>query len=477
MTSNGAGGTQISAREILTVIFRRKVPIIICAVAVGAAALSAASRTTSVYNATAKVLLRRTGAHPLATTWTPFYGLEEEMNTEVELVNTQTVLGHAVEILRDKGVRVHVAQGDSEITRDPTVGDLRGGISANPVEMSNVLLISYTGADPDFVGEAANAVAEAYVAYRIQVRKSGDMRTFFEDQLAALQARVLGLIETDLALRKEGEIYDLEWQYQTAIGRSSELKKNWAEVKSKRIAEEEKLQLIRQRLAEDPGLLVPFSDILRTTLGSQMMSEYWGLHKQRDERVSYLTESNPEVKMLDDRLARMEERFREEVQRQIKEKEFLIEDLKAEEKGYEVSVQEIADGLRQTPDVVAQIEHLKREIHFTYTHYDKVLEKMLDAVAAEADDIRIANAKVISPAIARITRAGRMQGVYVAFSIVLGITLGIGFGFLLESLDHSVKSAADVEDSIGVPLLGSIPQSRRLPGLTGRVDRTFRRDS
>ena len=477
MTSNGAGGTQISAREILTVIFRRKVPIIICAVAVGAAALSAASRTTSVYHATAKVLLRRTGAHPLATTWTPFYGLEEEMNTEVELVNTQTVLGHAVEILKDKGVRIHVAQGDSEITRDPTLGDLRGGISANPVEMSNVLLISYTGADPDFVGEAANAVAEAYVAYRIQVRKSGDMRTFFEDQLAALQARVLGLIETDLALRKEGEIYDLEWQYQTAIGRSSELKKNWAEVKSKRIAEEEKLQLIRQRLAEDPGLLVPFSDILRTTLGSQMMSEYWGLHKQRDERVSYLTESNPEVKMLDDRLARMEERFREEVQRQIKEKEFLIEDLKAEEKGYEVSVQEIADGLRQTPDVVAQIEHLKREIHFTYTHYDKVLEKMLDAVAAEADDIRIANAKVISPAIARITRAGRMQGVYVAFSIVLGITLGIGFGFLLESLDHSVKSAADVEDSIGVPLLGSIPQSRRLPGLTGRVDRTFRRHS
>ena len=72
MTSNGAGGTQISAREILTVIFRRKVPIIICAVAVGAAALSAASRTTSVYHATAKVLLRRTGAHPLATTWTPF---------------------------------------------------------------------------------------------------------------------------------------------------------------------------------------------------------------------------------------------------------------------------------------------------------------------------------------------------------------------------------------------------------------------
>jgi uncharacterized protein involved in exopolysaccharide biosynthesis len=181
--------------------------------------------------------------------------------------------------------------------------------------------------------------------------------------------------------------------------------------------------------------------------------------------------------MLDARIAKMRERFREEVERRIKEKEYLVEDLKAEEQGYAVSVQEIADALRRTPDEVAQIQHLQREIHFTYTHYDKVLDKMLDAVAAEADDIRISNAKVISPAVARITRAGQMQGVYVAFSIVLGIALGIGFGFLLENLDHSVKSASDVEDNIGVPLLGSIPQSRKLAGLTSRVDKTFNRNS
>ena len=71
MTTNGAGGIQISAREIFTVIFRRKIPIILCAIVVAAVALSAASRTTSVFQATAKVLVRRTGAHPLATTWTP----------------------------------------------------------------------------------------------------------------------------------------------------------------------------------------------------------------------------------------------------------------------------------------------------------------------------------------------------------------------------------------------------------------------
>ena len=41
MTGNGSGGSQISAREILTVIFRRKIPIILVAIVVAAAALSA----------------------------------------------------------------------------------------------------------------------------------------------------------------------------------------------------------------------------------------------------------------------------------------------------------------------------------------------------------------------------------------------------------------------------------------------------
>lgn len=477
MNGSDTGTNQISAREILTVIFRRKVPIVICAIAVAAAALSAASRKTSVYQATAKVLLRRMGATPLATTWTPFYGLEEEMNTEVELVNTRIVLERAVDILKEKGVRIHVAAGDSQVTREPRVGDVAAGIAAIPVETSNIMLIRFTGADPNFVSEAASAVAHAYVEYRVQVRRAGGIEEFFEDQLRLLEVRLLDLKETELALRKEGEIYNLEWQYQVAITRRSEIQTRLAEVRSARIGEQEKLRLIAKRLEEDPDVLVPFPYDALDRLGGEMLSEYWDLRKQRDRKSVSLTESNPEVRMLDTEIEKMRKRFDEENQRRIREKEFLVEDLMAEEKGFETAIAEISDQLRRTPDVVAEIEHLQKEMAYTYKHYEKVLEKMLDAVATEADDMRISNAKVIGTGTAQLTKAGRMQTVYVAFSILLGVTLGIGFGFLLESLDHSVKSAADVEDNLGLTLLGSIPDSQRLSQLTSRVDNTFRPDS
>lgn len=477
MNGNDTGTTQISAREILTIIFRRKVPILICSVAVAAAALSAASRSTSVYEGTARVLLRRSGATPLAVTWTPFYGLEEEMNTEVELITTTVVMERAVGLLNERGVFIHESVGDSLVAREPTVDDIAAGISALPIEMSDIIVIRYTGYDPQFVGEAANAVADAYVEYRIQVRTTGRLQDFFSDQLTSIEHRLLGLKERLLALRKEGEIYNLEWQYQTAIARRSQLLEDLAMVRGQRLAEEQKLVNMKRRLQEDPDVLVPFAGFARDKIGGEMLSEYWRLRSSHDELVSQLTESNPQVKMISDRIEMIKGRFREEIERRMKEYEFLVEDLKAEERGFELAAYATSEELRRTPDVVAEIEHLEKEIHYTYEHYEKLLEKILDSMASEANDIRISNAKVISSAQAQLTKAGRMQTIYVAFSILLGVTLGVGFGFLLENLDHSVKSAADIEDRVGLPLLGSVPADRRLAQLTGRVDRTFSQSS
>ncbi len=477
MNGNGTESRQISAREILTVIFRRKVPIIIVAVIVAAIALTAASRTSSIYEGTAKVLVRRMGASPLVTTWTPFFGLEEEMNTEVEIITSAVVMQRAAEILRERNVYVKHEVGDSVVLTEPTFGDVAAGISATPVEMSNVLLVRYTGTDPEFVSEAANAAAEAYIEHRVPVRSSGGIQAYFDEQLSIVEARLIDLISTELMLRREGGIYDLEWQYHAQIGRQTELELQQDEVRSRRLAEEKKLRLVRERVSDDPELLVPFSEFTRDKLGSQMLLEYWALRKERDEKAAFLTETNPRVRMLDDRIARMENRFREETERRMRDREFLVEDLMAEEMGFQTSIDAITDDLRETPDLVAQITHIQKEIRYTYVHYEKLLEKMLDSMSSEADDIRLSNAKIISPAVYQLSTAGQMQTVYVFFSILLGVSLGIGFGFLLENMDHSVRTASDVEDNLGIPLLGSVPESREMHKLTRRVDVTFGKKS
>jgi len=469
MNGNDMGSTQISAREVFAVLFRRRIPILICALIVAAAALSAATRAKTFYDATAKVLLRRTGASTLATTWTPFYDLEEEMNTEMEIVTAGPVLERAVELLNQKGVIVPGVAKKHQPARPPTLEDVSAGVTAAPLEASNIMQIKFRSAWPGFAREAANAVAEAYVEYRVMARKTVGIEDYYQDQITRLDQRLLDLHKEDLNLRKNGQIYDREFQQRASINRQYEMKLKLAQVRSRRATEEAKLAAMKQRREEDPSTLLPFVVTNEDALGQTMLTEYWNLKRDRDELATRFTPSNPQVRMFDDRLMKMEQRFRDEAERRIKDQEFLVQDLTAEEASQQAELDVSASDFLPDPEVVAQVEHLEKQIYYTYLHYDRLLEKWLDTIASEADDIRISNAKILNPATVKMTKAGQMKSVYVVFSVVLGITLGIGFGFLLENLDHSLKTATDVTSVVGVPLLGSVPDTERIHEIKSRL--------
>ena len=46
-------------------------------------------------------------------------------------------------------------------------------------------------------------------------------------------------------------------------------------------------------------------------------------------------------------------------------------------------------------------------------------------------------------------------------SIVLGLVLGIGLVFFLDSLDDTVQSVQDVEDYLGTPVLGNVSKMKK----------------
>jgi uncharacterized protein involved in exopolysaccharide biosynthesis len=419
------------------------------------------------------VLLRRTGANVLATSWTPFYGLEEEMNTEVEIAVSDPVLVRAIEILNERNATVTEVVKKHRTTRPPVVEDLGVGVSAEPIEMSNIILIKCRGADPKFVREAANAIAQAYVEYRGVIRETRGVDEYFEEQINKLNNQLIDLSKTELELRRKAGVYDREWQQRMIMNRETEIALKVNQTRGRRTSEEAKLVIMKQRIKDDPNVVWPFAVTDDDHLAVQMLTEYWNLLRERDNIASSYTPTNPQVKMLEDRVARMEERLREEAQRRIKDKEYLLEDLKADEAAFQGELRRISDEYIQDPDVIARIEHLGQEIHYTYLHYDRLLEKMLDTMASEAEDIRMSNAKVLSPADVKMTKAGQMKSVYVIFSILLGVTLGIGFGFLMENLDHSIKSASDVEDLVGVQLLGSIPEAGHVSEIRNRGNSEF----
>ena len=76
---------------------------------------------------------------------------------------------------------------------------------------------------------------------------------------------------------------------------------------------------------------------------------------------------------------------------------------------------------------------------------------------AQTGDLESVNARVVQSAFVPRTpfSPNKQRGVILA--LILSLLAGIGAAFLLEQLNNKIRNAADVEDKVGLPLLGMLP--------------------
>ncbi|WKA50226.1 Wzz/FepE/Etk N-terminal domain-containing protein [Planococcus liqunii] len=72
--------------------------------------------------------------------------------------------------------------------------------------------------------------------------------------------------------------------------------------------------------------------------------------------------------------------------------------------------------------------------------------------------MKVDNVSILSPAVLKENPAPVAPNpmLNMAIAAVVGLMLGVGIAFLLEYLDTSIKNEQDIEDFLGVPLLGVI---------------------
>ena len=93
---SGDSTRQFTARDMLAMVFRRKWIILSIFFVTLALGVSASLKTTSEFVATAKVLIRRAEGSSFQKLRSPYLGLEEEMNTEIEILRSRTVMSRAL---------------------------------------------------------------------------------------------------------------------------------------------------------------------------------------------------------------------------------------------------------------------------------------------------------------------------------------------------------------------------------------------
>lgn len=457
---------QFSFRDMLAMVFRRKWIILSIFFVMLATGISASFQSTSEFMATAKVLIRRDGGSQLARTQNKTHGLDEEMNTEIEILRSTPVLDRAVDYVEAEiadlsdaeKAELFPAEDESMAYTPPTPGWLNKNLQAEPVEQSNVIMIRFRHENPATARMLADAVSNAYVVERVAVRRNPMLESFFQDHTAGLKDRLLDLRMELGELQIESGVYDEEWQQRLNLGTLDELRTELLRVRVRRETEQRKLAGIRQRMQANPDLLVPILEFEEERAFQEVRMKLIDKQTRHAELLGRFLPDHPKVKQSEAFIALLEQDLKKEITHQIEMREGEIMALRGQEAALADAVRQQIEEMNRIPRFAPMIRQVEREINNTAELYELVGTKMVDTQITESEDQRMLNAKVLSPATVRISFVQQRKGLFAVFAALLGLSLGLALAFLLEGLDNTFRTPDDVEINLGVPLLGSVPE-------------------
>lgn len=479
----------LTLRDVTAVLFRQKRILLISFVIIVLLVVLSGALTPS-YMAEMKILVRRERVDPVVTSQpnAPQVVQEEitesELNSEVELLNSQDLLRKVV-IANSLQSKQHSWRGmfgkaSEEVSIARAVRQLAKGLKAEPLHKTNMISVSYDSSDPDLAARVLNSLAGLYLEKHLQVHRPTGEFTFFDRETEQLrrgldtaenrltdftrqQGVVSAQLERDLTLQKASELEASLTQTQAAIA-ETEQRILTLERQAASIPPRTTTQL---RTSDNPQLLQQMKSTLltlelkRTELLSKFEPTYrpvQELEKQISEtRAAIAGEKNAPVR---DETTDQNPPY-EWVKSELAKAHTDLSGLNARAAAIQTALVKYRGSARTLQEAAIVQEDLQRTAKTQEENYLLYQQKGEEARINDAlDRGGILNVAIAEPPTVPAL-PDRSFLYYCLLGILLATTVSIGLAFTVDFLDPSFRTPDEVLSFLDSPVLASIPKNGR----------------
>jgi uncharacterized protein involved in exopolysaccharide biosynthesis len=479
----------LTLRDVVAVLFRQRrlllasfVVILIAAVVSGA--------LTPTYKAEMKILVRRGRVDPVVTSQTNAMSqvvseeiTESELNSEVELLNSQDLLRKVVlaNSLQSTESSWHFFGKSSEEVRiAKAVRQLGTSLKAEPLRKTNVISVTFESRDPELAARVLNSLANLYVEKHLQVhRPSGEFK-FFDQETAQLRTG-LDLAETRLTdFTRDRGVVSAQMERDLTLQKASELEASLIQTQAAIAETEQRTRTLEQQIAsipprmvrqertsDNPQLLQQMKSTLltlqlkRTELLSKFDPTYrpvQEIEKQiRDTRAAIEGEKNAPVR---DETTDQDPTY-EWVKSELVKAQAELSGLKARAAANNVSLARYRSGARTLQQAAIAQQDLLQTAKTEEENYLLYLRKEEEARINDALD----RGGILNVAIAEAPTVpvlpARSFWLYGLLSVFLAGTGSVGLAFTSDFLDPSFRTPDEVAGFLESPVLASLPKNGR----------------
>ena len=352
---------------------------------------------------------------------------------------------------------------DPEIQRqraaDRLVSRFLGKLSVRQVTLSPVIQISYTTPDPELSARIANAVAETYVVSQLEAkfeatRKAAvwlnerleDLRTNVRDTeraVAAYRARH-GIVSGRGANLTGEKLSELNSQYILSQSERAEVEARYRQVK---------------RVLNSGGSADVTPDMQQSPLMQRLLEQETLLNRQLAELSSRYGERHPKLIDARSELTDLHRKIKSEVSKVASALKSELVVARSREKALHDALEKAEQQAASEGSASVTLRELEREAEANRLIYETFLSRFKET--SQQQDIQQADARVISEAAPPAGPSAPRKRLILTVILIITAVGSVVLALFLEALDVGLKSAEQVEELTGLPVLTMVP---KIPG-------------
>jgi uncharacterized protein involved in exopolysaccharide biosynthesis len=371
--------------------------------------------------------------------------------TQYEIIRSRPVIERAAAALSAK-----TRAGSTASRPEGTARELSGAISVEPKRNTRLVLIKIDGPDPARAAEEANALANAYAKYNVELKLKGarDALVWLTEEAGRLRAKVEESSQALQNYRVKAGILGMQEQRQITASKIMDFNKAFLEAQAQRLSLESKLEQLT-RIAKEPAGVQTIFTVADNPLIEKLKGEAANLETERSKLLKVYKDKHPEILKIDAQIQQVKQRLDAEFQNTLQAVQTQYKVAKAREDTLANQVNQLRNEGQQLNEKEMQYQNLQREVESNQALYDSVVKRMKETgVAGGLED---SNVRIIEEATTPTIPIRPQKGRNIILSLVAGLVLAVGAALALEYLDTTVKTPEDVERHLGLPVIGIVP--------------------
>jgi chain length determinant protein EpsF len=411
------------------------------------------------YTATTSLVINAKGADPVTGFMMPATLMPGYMATQADIIQSQNV---ALKVVDKLGIDKNPAAVDKYLKATKGKGDIKlwyaqqfmENLEVEPSRESDLIDITYSGAEPAFAATMANAFAQAYIETNLQLKTDPAKLAagFFDKQVKGLRENVEKAQAKLSAYQKEHEITSDTGRLDVEMARLNDLSTQLV------LAQSQTYDSTSRRTQLSKGVASESPEILANSLIQGLKSQLVQAEAKLSDISQRLGENHPQYQAAQEEVNNL----RKSIQTEITKTSGGV--------GQSAKVSQLREG-----EIRAALEAQKQHVLKLKGEQDKMAVLMREADSAQRiyDNALLrfgqtnmesqsgqTDISILNPATPPAHHSKPKRALNIILSMFLGALLATAFAMVFELLDRRVRTADDLSRSLEIPVLADLTKPK-----------------